>query len=132
MNKVVAGQSCVGRRVLVVEDETMIAMQLEDDLRDAGCDVVGPVPTVCGALKLIERAPLDAAIIDYHLADGDSGRIADLLEQRGVPFLFMTGHTAEDLPLHLRAKKLLFKPVRIAALVRELEALLGAADAPRS
>lgn len=124
MNEAVTNRSCAGRRVLIVEDEAMIAMQLEDDLQGAGCAVVGPVPSVRGALRLLESKPIDVAIIDYNLADGDSGRIADDLDRRGVPFLFMTGHAAEDLPQRLRGKKLLFKPVRIAALVRELEALL--------
>lgn len=118
------GQACAGRNVLIVEDEAMIAMQLEDDLIDAGCAVVGPVPSVRSALRLIERERIDAAIIDYHLADGDSCPIADMLGRRGVPFLFMTGHAAEDLPPRCRDIKVLFKPVRAAALMQALAALL--------
>jgi DNA-binding response OmpR family regulator len=125
LKEIVPALDCVGRRVLIVEDEALIAMQLEENLQNAGWRVVGPAPSVCWALQLIERELLDVAILDFWLGDDDSGPIADYLDRCGIPFLFLTGHTAEELPSKLRAKNLLLKPTRPEVLVRALEAILS-------
>ena len=112
------------KRVLIVEDESIIAMMLECELNDGGCDVVGPVPSVEDALRLIDKERLDCALLDYRLVDETSGRIASVLAERNIPFLLMTGHCASDLPSELRDKTLLQKPVTGAALRAALEAIL--------
>ena len=81
-----------GRRVLVVEDEYLIASQMKRWLLAAGCEVLGPVPSVDQALDLIEDDHLDAAVLDVNLGDGDTAYpVADKLGVLGVPYLFATG-----------------------------------------
>jgi DNA-binding response OmpR family regulator len=80
-----------GRRILVVEDEYMIAMQVKRWLHDAGAEVIGPVPSVLQALPLIGQVPLDAAVLDINLGFGGTAfPIADRLHDFGVPHLFAT------------------------------------------
>lgn len=126
MNRTPAGHTDIGRRVLIVEDEAMIAMLLELVLQNADCAVVGPVASVRGALRLIERQQLDAAVLDFRLGDDDSGEIMDRLDQRGVPFLLMTGQSMADLPAKLRHLNLLAKPFEPEALVEAVEKILSA------
>jgi CheY-like chemotaxis protein len=83
-----------GRRILVVEDEYLIANQLKRWLQDAGAEVIGPVPSVERALDLIEDHRLDAAVLDINLGNGDTSfPVADRLELLKVPYLFATGET---------------------------------------
>lgn len=81
-----------GRRILVVEDEAIIALMIEDLLAEFGATVVGPVATVIEALALLEVEPIDGAVLDYRLADGTSLAIADALSARGTPFIFASGY----------------------------------------
>ena len=108
----------------------MIAMLLELILQNADCAVVGPVASVRGALRLIERQGLDAAVVDFRLGDDDSCEIMDELDQRGVPFLLMTGQAMADLPPKLRHLNLLTKPFQPEALVQAVEKILRAAVQP--
>jgi response regulator RpfG family c-di-GMP phosphodiesterase len=83
-----------GRRVLVVEDEFLIAAALCDMLEDAAAVVVGPASTVAEALRLIGEHPVDAALLDMNLNGQWSDPIAEDLQQRRVPFVFTTGYGA--------------------------------------
>ncbi|WP_164479317.1 response regulator [Methylocystis rosea] len=105
----------------------IISMMLECELNDSGCEVIGPTPSVEAALRLIDEERLDCALLDYQLGDETSGRIASVLAERNIPFLLMTGHCAGDLPLELRDKTLLRKPVTGKALRAALEAILNIA-----
>ena len=87
-----------GRRVLIVEDEALVAMLVEDALLDAGAEVIGPVATVTEALALLDSAVPDAAVLDLNLAGETSTPVADVLAQRGIPFVVATGYGAEGLP----------------------------------
>ena len=80
-----------GLRILVVEDEALIAMMLEDLLKESGAIVLGPVGTAAEAVTLIEQNSLDCAILDYKLVDGSSLRVADALVKLDVPFVFASG-----------------------------------------
>ncbi|KTS10769.1 hypothetical protein SB2_12160 [Methylobacterium radiotolerans] len=81
-----------GRRILIVEDEYLIAMQVKRWLLAAGAEVVGPVPSVEQALDLIEEGGLDAAVLDVNLGNGRTVYpVADKLSALGVPYLFATG-----------------------------------------
>ncbi len=126
MTQNIAEQAVNGRRVLVVEDEAMIAMLLELILQNADCAVVGPANSVRGALSLIERQQFDAAVLDFRLGDDDSGEIMDVLDKLGVPFLLMTGQSTADLPPKLRHLNLLTKPFEPEALVEAVEKILSA------
>jgi CheY-like chemotaxis protein len=85
-----------GRRVLVVEDNALIAIMFADDLSDAGAEVVGPVATVEDALRLVDSLTadggLDAAVLDVNLGGRSVEPVADRLAGCGVPFLFATGY----------------------------------------
>jgi two-component system, chemotaxis family, sensor kinase Cph1 len=126
VNPIPARRPEIARRVLIVEDEAMIAMLIEFILQDADCDVVGPVSSVLGALRLIELQSLDAAVVDFRLGDDDSCEIIDVLDQRGVPFLIMTGQEIADLPPRLRHLNIMNKPFQAEALVQAVEKILSA------
>lgn len=82
-----------GRRILLVEDEMLVAMLLEDMLADLGCEVVGPAASVDKALKTIETAgAIDAAVLDVNLFGAKSYPVADELVARNVPFTFSTAY----------------------------------------
>lgn len=87
-----------GKRVLVVEDELLVAMLVEDILADAGCIVVGPFARVPEALAAARTALVDVALLDVNVAGETVFPVAHVLEGRGVPFLFVTGYGQAALP----------------------------------
>lgn len=89
------------RRILVVEDEALIALDLEMAIEDAGAKLVGPAPTLAEALQLADGFEIDGAILDVNLRGQDVFPLAGLLLDRGVPFVFHTGH-AERVDLEKR------------------------------
>ena len=119
-----------GRRVLVVEDEPVASMLVEDELRGAGAEVLGPAPTVDHALRLVEGAAADggisAAVLDINLDGRRVEPVADRLAALGVPFLFATGYGEGcDTGGH-RAAPILSKPFSPKSLVAIIEALATA------
>lgn len=78
-------------KVLLVEDEALIAMDLEQWLIELGCEVVGPFRRNGDALGALGDGAVDFAVLDYVLGDENSGRVADRLEHLSVPYLFLTG-----------------------------------------
>ena len=118
------------KRVLVVEDEPVVSMLVEDELLDAGATVVGPVPTVSDALRLIDVAAadggLDAAVLDIDLNGVKVAPVADRLAALGVPFLFATGYGEGcDTGGHAAAPTLR-KPFGMGSLIAAVEALASA------
>lgn len=81
-----------GRRILVVEDEALIALDLEMAIEDAGADVIGPAMSLDEGLQLSETAEFDCAILDVDLHGREVFPLAHLLAERNVPFVFHTGH----------------------------------------
>ncbi|MDP3195041.1 response regulator [Tabrizicola sp.] len=81
-----------GRRILVVEDEFLIATVLCDMLQDSGAVVVGPAATVPAAMQLLQEDPVDAALLDMNLNGQWSDPVAEDLQQRRIPFVFTTGY----------------------------------------
>ena len=119
-----------GKRVLVVEDEALVSMLVEDELRDAGAEVLGPAPTVDHALRLVEGAAADggisAEVLDINLDGRRVEPVADRLAALGVPFLFATGYGEGcDTGGH-RAAPILSKPFSPESLVAIIEALATA------
>ncbi|WP_026191113.1 response regulator [Methylobacterium sp. WSM2598] len=116
--------SLIGRRVLVVEDEYLIAMDMAHSLQQAGAEVVGPVPDVEQALALIEAAPLDAAVLDVNLRNEAVYVVADRLRERGAPYLFATGEVQIADRSDYRSRPKLEKPILGTELVRAVGKLL--------
>ncbi len=119
-------------RVLVVEDEALIAMQVESVLADAGCELVGPATGVAEAVGLVTAAAPQAALLDVNLGRERSYPVADLLAAGGVPFVFCTGYAgATELPERFAGARVLPKPLDPDELVRAL-ADVAAGPRPRS
>ena len=114
-----------GRRVLVVEDETLVAMLVEDTLLDAGAQVMGPVATVAEALLLLEREMPEFAVLDLNLAGETSEPIADALLARGVPFVVASGYGASGVPSKHAGVPVLAKPYAPEDLTAALVRLAG-------
>ena len=113
-----------GRRVLVVEDEMIVAWLLEDMLADFGCVVVGPAARVEQALAVIDAEAIDAAVLDLNLNGQKSYPVADALAARGVPFVFSTGYDKGSLLDGYRSFPVLQKPYHRAELGDTLAKLL--------
>ncbi|MFO6447016.1 PAS domain-containing protein [Erythrobacter sp. NE805] len=118
-----------GKRVLVVEDEALIALTLVDALREMGCEVAGPASTVAAALELARADRPDLAVLDVNLAGTGSAPVAQALRSEGVPYVYCTGYAEPALQIapELRAA-MLTKPIDPAALESALRVAL--ADAP--
>ena len=118
------------RRVLVVEDEAIVAMLVEDALAEAGAEVLGPAGSVEEALLLIEavaaRGGLSGAVLDIELDGIGVAPVADRLAMLGVPFLFATGRRVDPglVGAHMAAP-VLHKPFAPHALVAAVAALTG-------
>lgn len=109
------------KRVLVVEDEIFVALDVAATVEDANGKVVGPVGTVKQAIELISKQDVDAAILDVNLADGDLEPVLDRLKSRNI---FVVIHTGGGLPKHLAARypevPVFHKPVPPYVLTRAL------------
>lgn len=89
--------SQTAKRVLIVEDDVLIAMHLEDLLTALGHEVVGQATRMDMAMELAHKSDIDFAILDINVAGTQSFPVADILRQRGIPFAFATGYGAEGL-----------------------------------
>lgn len=98
------------RRILIVEDETMIAMMVEDFLTDLGWNVVGLVGTLDRAMAMARDADIEAAVLDLNLDGQDSFAAADILSSRGIPFVFATGYGLDGVADRFRDVPTLTKP----------------------
>lgn len=92
-----SNRQVTGLRVLIVEDESLVALLLEDMLAELGHTVIGPVAHVKKALDMIQREEIDLAILDVNINGENTYSIADVLAARNVPFLFSTGYDKESL-----------------------------------
>lgn len=106
-------------KVLVVEDEAVIAMSIEDMLQDMGHEVVGPAGAVAAALKAIQEAgDIDLALLDLNLRGETSYPVAESLDARNVPFAFMSGYGQSGIDARYRDRPMLMKPIDEDMLVR--------------
>lgn len=110
-------------RVLVVEDELLIAMLIEDYLGELGYEVVGPAMRLERGLELARTERLDFAVLDINLSSQLSFPIADILRERGIPFIFATGGGRRGLEGRHEDAVMLHKPFDLS----DLERALGAA-----
>ena len=109
-----------GRRILVLEDEPLIALDLASTLEDAGWAVIGPAGTLAAARRLLDAGDPDLACLDLNIGTETSHDLARDLLARGVPVVFVSGRDARALPEDLRNVPVLGKPVRTSALLATL------------
>jgi DNA-binding NtrC family response regulator len=122
------GAELNGRRILVVEDEFLLAMDLELLLEGRGCIVLGPVPTIDQALALLDHERPELVLLDVNLKGERSTPVAAALIARGVPFVLITGYGDRQLSEpELRAAPRIDKPVSCRVLDRAVARALGAA-----
>jgi PAS domain S-box-containing protein len=117
-------QSLAGKRVIVIEDEPLVAMDLESSLAAAGCEVAGTAGTVAEARTLCASAPCDAALLDVNLGGQPVEELAAALTRRNIPFAFVTGYGREALPPGFRDALVLAKPFDQTGLVATVELLV--------
>ncbi|MDR6992920.1 response regulator [Luteimonas sp. 3794] len=106
--------------ILIVEDESILAMLLEDFLDDLGYTPPAVASNVSQALRILDTRVIDFAILDINLGGEQSFPIADALDARGIPYIFMTGYGAAGVPERLRDHYILQKPYGAEALKKAL------------
>lgn len=112
------------KRILIVEDEPLISLELEELLTSTGFTVVGPAGTLNKALHLVATETFDAALLDANLGGQPVDEIAAALTRKGIPFAFATGHDREGLPRSFAAAPILRKPFNRAEVVATVSAIL--------
>ena len=114
-----------GRRILLVEDEALIAMEFSQALSEAGYVVIGPANSVARALALLAQFGCDAAMLDVNLGTETSEPVARELIRLGTPFVATSGYSREQLPEIMQTAPLLGKPVSSEMLIAEVERCLS-------
>ena len=109
-----------GLRVLVVEDELLVSLLIEDILKDNHCTVVGPFARLPEALDAARAEQIDVALLDVNIAGEKIYPVAEVLEQRGIPFLILTGYGPRAIPPSHPHWRVCGKPFRPAELVAAL------------
>jgi CheY-like chemotaxis protein len=111
------------KRVLLVEDEVLVAMYIEDLLTDLGCEVVALGTSLKLALELVNAKEFEFAVLDINLAGERSFPVAEILRQRKIPFLFVSGYSSAGLLDEYRSEVRLRKPLRTHELAQAIERL---------
>jgi DNA-binding NarL/FixJ family response regulator len=128
------GRSLNGWRILVVEDDPLIAEGLAAGLGDDGAEIVGPASTVAEALALVGgSAHIDTAILDVGLKGEEAFAVADALDARGIPFIFASGYDDTTIPDRYSSIRRCEKPFGLERVVEALtNTQLGLVCAPKS
>jgi CheY-like chemotaxis protein len=113
-----------GRRVLIVEDEALVAMLAEDFLIELGAVVVGPATSIDDAMAMIAGHEIDAALLDINIRGERSDRVADALRLRGIPIVCATGY-GEGAAEFARGSAIVAKPYSKEKLDRSLQLALS-------
>ena len=114
-----------GKRVLVVEDEFFLGLDVEAALRELGCITIGPATTLEEAIETAQRETIEGAVLDINLGGRLVYPLAEELARRGVPFIFTTGYRPTDLPPALHGVPRLDKPVAADQLKAAVRAMLA-------
>lgn len=123
------------KRVLLVEDEALVAMMIQDFLTESGHSVIGPISRASEALTAAKEGQFDSAILDINLGDGMAYPVAEILSARGVPFVFVTGYEADAVDDRFSSVPVLQKPIERQMLQRIFLSnakVAAGAKAPRS
>jgi DNA-binding response OmpR family regulator len=116
------------KRLLVVEDECLVALTIADDLVELGYNVIGPAFTIAEARRLADAASIDGALIDVNLNGVRADEVVDILSRREIPFIFVTGY--DCLPINFHANvDVLKKPFGRDELERAVQGLLAPCSA---
>lgn len=116
-----------GRRVLVADDDSLVAMGMQLALEDLGCTVVGPATTLEGALRLAAAEVVDVAVLDVNLRGRETWTVADVLLARKVPYVFTSGYGDMEAEAAARGAKVLVKPFHPDQLAPALREILAPA-----
>jgi DNA-binding NarL/FixJ family response regulator len=114
-----------GHRILLVEDEFLIALEVERTLQAAHAEVVGPASNVARAMKLADTSNLSSAVLDFRLQFGNSFPVAAKLHAAGVPFIFYTANELPELPAAWPSVPIVMKPASPVRLVSALASLVN-------
>ncbi len=112
------------RRVLLVEDQWLIAMDLANQLEDGGYEVVGPAATLEKALELIDSEEIHAGLLDINLDGVLSYPAAEALMRKGIAYAFLSGHSSAELRADFRDQRLISKPISAIELMTTLDTLV--------
>ncbi len=112
------------RRILVVEDGPIVAMDLQDILQDLGWEVVGPTGNLAHAIEFATGEPLDAAVIDINIRGGKVYPVARALAARDIPFLLASGYADRRLPPDLADRPCVEKPYNKTLIEQRLEEMM--------
>jgi DNA-binding NtrC family response regulator len=112
-------------KVLVVEDDSLLAFEMQDILSEAGYEIVGPAATVAKALRLIESQDIHAAFVDCNLHGEYATAIVQTLTARNIPFVVVTGSERESLPPEFNNGAFARKPFSAARLLEIARTLLS-------
>lgn len=116
-----------GRQVFLVEDEALIIMMIEDALADLGCEVAGVASRFDDAVVKARKLAFDVAILDVNLNGLRTFPIAEIIQERGIPFVFATGYGAGSVPDGLSRRPILQKPFAAPDLEHALQMVLAPA-----
>jgi two-component sensor histidine kinase len=123
--------SIKGKKLLVIEDEPLIAINIAAVLEQDGARVAGPVATVSDALNMIAKSELDGALVDANLRGHPADDIAAALTRKGIPFVFVTGYGRESLPASFARARVLKKPFSEEQLLEAAASLVEQSPAIR-
>ena len=113
------------RRVFIVEDEVLVAMDMADLLERMGFEPVGPAVHQEEAVKMAQSEKLDAAFLDVNLGERKTSQpVAEILRERGIPFIFVTAYTADEVTFRLSDERVLKKPVTSDEMLASPQAVL--------
>ena len=101
-----------GRNILLVEDNFLVGMSIRKMLEEMGCNVIGPIAAIGDAERAASEREVDAGVLDINIIGGTTAGVAERLNQRGTPFIFVTGYgSPRVLPESLKSQPRLNKPV---------------------
>lgn len=118
------GRPCV----LIVEDNLLIAMEVEFMVEDCGCSVAGPAGNVADALQVVSENNLQGAVLDINLGRERVWQVAETLADRAVPFVLATGYGDAEVPAQFKERPVLSKPISRGALAKALREIGTLAD----
>lgn len=117
-----------GKRLLIIEDEPLVAMDIAEQLGNAGADIIGPVGSTSSAMQMLADQQVDAAVLDANLGGQPVDDIAALLTKKHVPFVFVSGYGRESLPKSFASADLISKPFDPGRLLAVASQLLNKHD----
>lgn len=124
---VASPQSLTGLNILVLEDEFYLAVEIKEGIERAGGVVMGPFPNAVAATAEIKRQTPDCAVVDINLGRGPSFEIVETLQDKAIPFIFLTGYDAPSIPPELADVELIEKPAELSRVIESLVRLTGKA-----